>query len=236
MTDVRRLCAEFGAPVSSYVGFCALVQEARLRRPPHFEVAALVDRLQLRDVAVLVLPAGGDVQAAVVEAASDNEARSVLYLLRTSDPCPGCGLRAQRNADAAGCPSVMCPACGTHFRCFSIAGDRPDGPKPAMSVASKYQLYRLLTTWTHAAEELEQDRRALSLVLAQELSGLSDVFARMTDGKLTLDKMELRRAFFSQGMVPTEEELQLLWTRYASVRGSKTVTFPDFRRQLQPRL
>ena len=31
--------------------------------------------------------------------------------LRKSEPCPTCGTRAQRDEDAAGCPTVTCPVC-----------------------------------------------------------------------------------------------------------------------------
>jgi len=242
LNDMRRLMGSYGSTLT-HAAFGSLVHELQLRRKSfdrgHMAMSSVPqpEYMMLRDVASLVLPLRSPALAATLEAQTDSEAKSVLYLLKNSEPCPGCGTRAQRNADAAGCPSVTCPACGTRFQCFSVASDKMDSVSLPLSSASRYQVYRLLTVALEAAEELEQDRRDLSLMLAQELHGLCDVFANLagTRDRTGFSQNDLRRAFAIQGLPqPEGAEQELLWHRYAP--RHVTVNFMDFKSQLQPRL
>ncbi|CAJ1395785.1 unnamed protein product [Effrenium voratum] len=239
LSDVRRFMFSFGFTVK-YANFSALVNELHLRRKiftRHSLKGSLMlpDSLDLRDIAVLSLPLSSEACQAVMSSSTDEEARSVLYLLRTSEACPGCGTRAQRSADAAGCPSVTCPVCRTPFRCYHVAGDRPE-PSYPLTATAKNHLYRLFGAALEAAEELERDRRDLAAFLSHEICGLCDVFAALASGRdsLGFSQADLRRAFATQGLpTPPGEQWDLLWRRFAAA-DSSTVTFLDFKSQLQP--
>lgn len=245
LSDIRRFLGCHGSALS-YASFGALVHEAHLRHRVHDQAgwslaaaassALMPEYLTFRDLATLLLPAGSNLLEALLEAQTDNEARSVLYLLKNSEPCPGCGFRAQRSADVAGCPSVTCPACRTQFQCFNVVSDRP-GPKLPLTAACRHQLHRLLTVALEAADELERDRRDLALVLSKEVCGLCDMFVAISGmrDRLGFYQTDLRRAFVVQGLpVPHGLEMDLLWHRYAP-RRADMVNFTNFRGQLQPR-
>eukprot|EP00931_Biecheleriopsis_adriatica_P056379 TRINITY_DN33408_c0_g1_i2.p1 TRINITY_DN33408_c0_g1~~TRINITY_DN33408_c0_g1_i2.p1 ORF type:complete len:720 (-),score=100.11 TRINITY_DN33408_c0_g1_i2:52-2211(-) len=247
LTDVRRLFASYGAGYGTsvtYSSFGALVHEMHLRRKPYEQVTwpstAIIanEQLLLRDIASLVLPVASEAYRSTLSALNDDEARSVLYLLKNSEPCPGCGSRIQRSAEAAGCPSVTCPVCGTQFQCFIVAGDRMEKLSLPLTSTGQYQVYRLLSVALEAAEEMEKDRRDLFLVLSQELCGLCDIFASLSGSRdrLGFTQGDLRHAIAVQGLPqPQNKEMDLLWQRYAP-HGSITVNFMDFKNQLQPRL
>jgi len=231
--DLWQFDQDFGGP-TPFGSFCSLVCEVRMRRPQQDDFA-IPGRLNLRDIGILVFPVGSQEHEAMCAAKSDGEAKSILYLLSHSEPCPTCGMRVQRSADSAGCPNVTCPVCGTSFRCFCVVGDsRSSTPEEELlPAASRYQLHRLVSTSAHAADELERDRKKLAHVLAVDMCALSDVFSIIAGGRLSFSPSDLRRAFYQQGVLPAEHELSLLWHRYAR-HGSTAVTFPDFARQLQP--
>lgn len=231
LSDLRGLFGEFGSCIT-FEGCYAIAREARLRRPLRNE-ATLGAELAFTDLAALVLPAT-DESAAVLEAYSDDEAKSVLYVLQHTDPCPYCGLRTQRSSAAAGCPSVTCPACRTAFRCFALGSDRASLPQP-LSLSCRYQVFRLLSQWLVSAEDMENDRRLLRDSLTRNLLGLCDVFGYLSAGRLTIEKQDLWNAFWSSGLMPSEPEFSLLWRHYSRVIGGIcAMTFPDFRTQLQP--
>jgi len=168
---------------------------------------------------------------------NDDEARSINYLLRNSEPCPGCGFRVQRDADCEGCPNVRCPVCGVSFRCFMVVGDDAStytsgAPLP---VSAQYHVYRLVETASRAAEELERARKQLAHLPGYDvLSTLSDVFAHIANNRLSIMITDVRRALLEQNLLSSEQELQLLWHRLAP-EGSMEVSFPDFAHQLKPR-
>lgn len=195
----------------------------------------LPDSMDFRDVGVLTLPLTSQACQAVMDATSDDEAKSVLYLLRSSEPCPGCGFRVQRSAECAGCPSVTCPMCRTPFKCNFVVGDRPEPCYPLTSTA-KTNLYRLLGGTMEAADELERERRELAAYLTHEICGLCDVFTALACGRdsLGFSQLDLRKAYAAQGLpCPTGEQWDLLWRRFAAP-NSNSVSFLDFKSQLQP--
>merc|ERR1719171_3078007 len=108
------------------------------------------------------------------KATSDEEAQSQMYILRHTEPCPGCGARTQRDADAAGCPNVTCPVCGSLFRCFTVKGnaDLNDAYNMGLGASTQYQLCRLVEATAASAEENEQLRKRLSLRCASGLLSL----------------------------------------------------------------
>jgi len=232
-TDLWQLAQDFGGP-TPFGSFVALVNEVQLRRPP--SSAAKPGRLSLRELGLLALPLGSRESDAVLHSGNDEEARNLLYILRHSEACPGCGARAQRNADAAGCPTVSCPICGTLFRCFCVVGDAPfDVPNAEcpLSWSGRYHLSRLVDTAALIADELEKDRRQLELMPGCDLAGLSSVFNLFAESSGSLQMGDLRRAFFGKGVLIAEQELSLLWRRYKP-DGGLGVSFAEFARQLKP--
>jgi len=241
--DLWQFDQDFGGP-TSFGSFCSLVNEVRLVRKPGLPQsshqtadASLPGRLDLCDLGVLIYPSGSQEYDALRVAGSDDEAKSILYLLRHSDPCPGCGMRAQRNADAAGCPSVTCPACGAAFRCFSVVRDGASLSAPEaepVPAAARHQLHRLLSSTARLADAMETDRRRLAQRLTSFGCSLGGVFSAIAGGRSVLGAADLRRALLRLGLRVPEHELGLLWRRYAPP-GAAAVEPSDFARQLQPR-
>jgi len=235
-TDLCQYSQDFGG-LGGFGLFSTLMHEVLLRRPR--DASAFPGRLNLRELVMLVLPVATQEQEAALAASSDAELRSILYLLRHSEPCPRCSIRVQRDADSAGCPSVTCPVCGTVFRCFVVVGDIYNGvsaESAPLPVATQYQLFRLLDTAARVADELEQGRKRLQLVLNGEggLGVLSSAFSYIADGRPAFLMGDLRRALFSQDILVSEHQLGLLWRRYAP-HGGIEVSFSEFLRQLKPR-
>eukprot|EP00927_Polykrikos_kofoidii_P065033 TRINITY_DN60831_c0_g1_i1.p1 TRINITY_DN60831_c0_g1~~TRINITY_DN60831_c0_g1_i1.p1 ORF type:complete len:828 (-),score=132.71 TRINITY_DN60831_c0_g1_i1:120-2603(-) len=233
-SDFWQLAQDFGGH-ASFSAITALVHELQLRQPRARVVVP--GRISLRELATLVLPLGSPELKHVREAPSDDEAKSVLYLLRHSEPCPQCGLRAQRSAECAGCPIVSCPACRTHFQCHCVVGDfgsealaMSDGQ---LSVTEQYHVYRMVDTAARAAELMERERKQLATE-GYDLSALSDVFNYLADGLLHFRLADLRRALADCGISCAEKELDSLWYRYAP-NGNSEASFPEFARQLKPR-
>lgn len=235
-TDLCQYSQDFGG-LGGFGLFSTLIHEVLLRRPR--DASLFPGRLNLRELAMLVLPVATQEQEAALAASSDAELRSILYVLRHSEPCPRCSIRVQRDADSAGCPSVTCPVCGAVFRCFVVVGDIYNGvfaESAPLPVATQYQLFRLLDTAARLADELEQGRKRLQLILNGEggLGMLSTAFAYIADGRQSFLMGDLRRALFSQDILVSEHQLGLLWRRYAP-HGGIEVNFSEFLRQLKPR-
>mmetsp|Transcript_159270 Transcript_159270/g.511001 ORF Transcript_159270/g.511001 Transcript_159270/m.511001 type:complete len:808 (-) Transcript_159270:227-2650(-) len=242
LADVRALSEDFGSGMS-VADFAGLVREVRLRwswDDPAASALLIHERLSLRDLGLLLCQAGSQESIAVREAKTDDDARSALYILRFTEPCPRCTARVQRDADAAGCPTVTCPVCRTSFRCFCVVGDSSgDFAVAPLPTASRYQLSRFMGFAVKAAAELEQDRKKLSLLLTYDGYSLSDVFGYFVGAQATLHLADLRRTFFQHGPPLSERALGLLWRRYAPWKAGDSsalegVSLPDFRRQLHP--
>lgn len=235
-TDLWQVCNAFGSK-TTFGQMCSLVREVQLRRPR--DLGASPGRLTFREFATLMLPTGTQDHQAMCMATSDAEARSVAYLLRCSEPCPCCGMRVQRDADSAGCPSVKCPVCGTSFRCYKVVGDRFMAKSTVLPVATRYHLYRLLDTAATTASEAEYSRRQLQLLPGGDvLCNLSAVFAHLAGGRLAVPMHDLRRAMIDHDIILSEQEFDLLRHRYVkpTVPASmfSEVTFSEFVRQLSP--
>lgn len=230
-TDLWSFGQQFGGQ-TTFANLCALVHEIQLRRQR--DVTTVSGHLSFREVGAFLLKVGSQEHEAVNKAATDDEARSMLYLLRNSESCPGCGIRIQRDADAAGCPMVTCTMCGTSFRCFALSSSRPRY-EPPLSASTQYQLYRLLDTAAGAAVEMESARKQLATAPSGDvLCTLSSVFSHIADGQLLLSMPALRRALVDNDVFASEKELSLLRQRYMK-RDAMDVTFADFVRQLTPR-
>ncbi|CAE7350817.1 unnamed protein product, partial [Symbiodinium sp. CCMP2456] len=135
-TDLLELVKEHEAPVS-YASLCSLVHEANLRRG-----GRPLGYLTFRDLGKLIYPLQSKEHKAMCDSATDDEAKSILYLLQFSEPCPRCGFRIQRDSESSACPNVVCSNCGAAFRCFVVARPFLDAPKA--TAADRYTLCRLV--------------------------------------------------------------------------------------------
>jgi hypothetical protein len=208
-SDLSQYSQDFGGS-AHYLMYSNLVHEVHLRRPR--APTTLPGRLTLRDLGTLILPLGSQEHEATLAASSDAEARSILHLLRHSEPYPRSSIRVQRDADSAGCPNVK------------------------LDVSAQYHLYRMLGAAAVVAEQLEQGRKHLSFSSLSEggIGLCSSAFAFISDGQMSFLMGDLRRAFFNVDIMISEQQLGLLWRRYAAP-GSQEVNFMEFARQLKPR-
>lgn len=199
--------------------------------------------LSLRELGALVHPKGTLEHGTMDCATSDHEARSALYLRRFSEPCPGCGVRIQRDADAVGCPSVRCPICRKSFHCFVVMGDR-DGQsgqireagigetlfQVPLSLTEREALRHIIEASAAAAEEIEGLRRHLPLSEGPRV--LEDVFALWSDGRDYLDVDDFRKGLTQYRSLLSERATNLVWHRFA--HSSERVTLEGFVHQLRP--
>lgn len=230
--DMWQFCQDFGA-ATPYGSFRALAQDILLRIHQQKKANAL-NHLSMRDLGTLIFPLHSQEYKEMCEANSDAEAMSILYLLRNSEACPGCGVRVQRDADAAGCPSVTCPRCGTAFRCFVVVSDYtspPDASAP-LAASAQYHVYKFIDAAAHMAKDLDAGRmHCANTPNYDAVSALSDVFAHIATGKLSFTMSDLRRALFAQDVFVSEQQLSLALRRYAP--SGREVSFLDFARQLK---
>lgn len=235
-TDLLHFCRGFGS-VSTLQGLCALVKEVQLRHPAG-SMHISPNRLSLRELGTLLLPMETQAHDEVVIASSDAEALSVLYVLRNSEPCPGCGARIQRDADATGCPMVSCPLCGTTFQCnFAVSLVGLEEPC-SVSAPTQFHLFKLLDIAAQASAEIEKMREQVALLMQRNVTAtLTDAFASISGERPSFTSEDLQRALCSRGLSVSEEELGFLWRRYAPAGHGTTAeaSFPHFARHLQPR-
>ena len=117
---------------------------------------------------------------------SDDETRNVLYIVRSTVSCPGCGSRTQRTVD--GCPQVTCPVCNSVFRCNLIGDDREQIFR--LTLTQKHRVKAFLKTAAQTAEEHERLRKSLATGLAGSKEGQSiasvllDAFVAMAGDKV----------------------------------------------------
>lgn len=224
--DFWHLVQDFNAH-TNFGSLCTMVQEVQLRR--RYE-SSLPGRFSVREFGVLIYPFDSKEYFALRACTSDDDAKSQLYLLQHSEPCPKCGIRVQRDFEASACPEVSCPKCRTAFRCVRVgAGHEIRG----LSVQARQQLCRVISAAAQAAEELEKDRLRLSQLLGHDATVLSDVFSFLSQGRQSFTLPDLRRALTHLQLRLSERNLNLMWSRYAPY-GSATVGFRDFIRQLKP--
>jgi len=234
--DLWKFVESFNWPLP-FGSLLEMIHELQLRS--RRDMVGVPGRLSLREFGALILPIDSKDFVDIQYASSDAEARSILYLNRNSDVCPRCGIHVQRNGDCAGCPTIVCTVCGATFMCYKVVSDYACGPGKDMEMpltaTSQYLVYRLLDTVARLSVDLDNDRKQLFSHTGFDLSALSDVFNDLADRRMSIGVSDLRRAFASHSMQISEAQLSLLHQRYAG-HGSAEVTFPDFARQLKPRL
>mmetsp|Transcript_58154 Transcript_58154/g.186842 ORF Transcript_58154/g.186842 Transcript_58154/m.186842 type:complete len:451 (+) Transcript_58154:801-2153(+) len=194
-------------------------------------------RFSFRGLALALLAPGSLERAVVERAASDEELRSMLFVLRTSTPCPGCGADAQRDTDASACPLVKCPCCGFVFECRLVGRDT--SAEAAAPPAEALQGFRtLVEVAARAAQRLELAREHLGEVAARSPYGavepmLAALFRSFAGGRPSMTIGDFRQGLAAQGLATPERVLQVAWQRYA--RSGERVDFSELMRQLRPR-
>lgn len=240
--DLWQFAQRAGAQVP-FSSIDALTRTNRSRRR-HGESTAL-GQISLRELGRMVLKRGTTEFEAWDTADTDDDARSLQYLLRFTDPCPGCGARIQRDAeDVEGCPTVTCPLCGKVFQCFKLVGDgigdrsdlyelgsRTGGGVKLLS-AVEHGLAQVIEASASAAEEGERLRRQL---VQGDLHGqVANIFPLLTDSGVALGFWDLDRRLRQHGHSLTAPEFELLWSRFART-GERVVTLSDFTGELLDR-
>jgi len=253
-----------GTPVS-YWNLCELVKDIQMMAPTPVEGAgsggrgfgisldmqaesgrpvawreggAKPGRLYLRDLALALLAPGSRERRVVERASSDEEARSMLFVLRHSTPCSGCGADAHRDADARNCPLVICPFCGTVFECLVVAESSASSSAkpPPTEVLSSFRA--LIEVAARTVEKCELAREHLAELANRGPHGgmaplLAEVYRKFADGRPSMTIGDFRRGIATKGLGAPEDVLRVAWRRYA--RGGETVDLPEFLRQLRPR-
>jgi len=223
-TDLLQLVKEHEANVP-FANLCAIVQEAELRRG-----GRPTGTMSFRDVGKMIFPITSKEHKAMCDAISDDEAKSVLYVLHFSEPCPQCGFRIQRDSDSAGCPNVVCTHCKAPFRCFVVG--RPTLEGPGATAADRFTLCRLVAALASTAENLQLDRKRLANEPGFDQTSLREAFNYISSHRPTFDTMDLRQAFRDQQVPALEKEMDLLWQRYAPNFGAG-VSWEHFQKQLR---
>ncbi|CAK9034116.1 unnamed protein product [Durusdinium trenchii] len=223
-TDLLQLMKEHEAKVP-FANLCSIVQEAELRRG-----GRALGLMTFRDFGKMIFPLASKEHKAMCDAVSDDDAKSVLYLLHFSEPCPQCGFRIQRDSDSAGCPNVVCSHCQTAFRCFVVGRSSLEGP--AATAADRFTLCRLVSAVARSAENLQMDRKRLAKDAGFDQACLREVFNYISTGHPSFDTMDLRQALRDQQIPITEKEMDLLWHRYAPNFGAG-VSLEHFLAQLR---
>jgi hypothetical protein len=223
-------------PFSSMFTLILEVQHGRRCHEPN----AASGRLSWRDIGIMLCSKGTAEYEALVEAASDDNARTALYLHHHTEACPGCGLRSQRDSDPTDCPEVVCLACGLMFRCVNLEANSLQ-KCVAVPTSAQHELFRIIHAITTVTEKVEALRR--QLLADWSTKDLAEAFGSISGGKPTFSFTDLRRALFEHRFWSSERELQLLWMRYThqcrfSASGGSSdaggVTLAAFLRQLQP--
>jgi hypothetical protein len=117
---------------------------------------------------------------------------------------------------------------------YLLRHSEPYPKRGHLSSAVQYHLFRIIENAAFAAMNLEATRSNLTWKHGCDIAVQSDIFDYLAEGKACLTKADLRKAFFDQGLIVSEDEQAMLWCRYA-MDGAYDISFPDFVRQLKPR-
>jgi len=236
-TDVWQALHEDGSPGPvSFSGVCALFREMKPKGYSHPEAKGF-GRLSMAEIVHLVCPADSEIVKNCPKNATDEDVLSVLYELRHTNPCPGCGIRVQRTVE--GCPSVTCPMCFTAFRCTKIE-DRDcvsfgkyHTDEPTISRSTRACVQKCLKRLIDYAEDAERLKKSLACSSWESLSTvIMDSFLELSKQKGHFDLMDLKQQMSLHNMWRSEKEFQMMWRRFA---GDKPrAEFPTFADQLRP--
>jgi len=209
----------------SFAGVCSLFRDIKWRdskKPGQFNLA---------EIAQFLFPRQSEEWQQTHPNMSDAEAKSVLYIVRSTVACPGCGARTQRTVE--GCPQVTCPCCASVFRCNLIGDDRDQTFK--LTLTQKHRVRQYLKVAVDAAEEQERLRKALAVngYTGDSLSSiLLDAFLLIAQDKGYCTFGDFKKILLQDKPSLRFKDLELLWFRYA--RDKKRIGFVEFASQLRP--
>eukprot|EP00397_Hematodinium_sp_SG-2012_P001838 GEMP01001843.1.p1 GENE.GEMP01001843.1~~GEMP01001843.1.p1 ORF type:complete len:796 (+),score=163.60 GEMP01001843.1:236-2623(+) len=241
-TDIWQLLHEDGSPGTvSFSGVCSLFRDQKSKQNGGFkkDAAKYLGRLSLAEIVHLICPSESDAVKFVSRDMTDEETRGVLYTLRNTCPCPGCGIRVQRSVE--GCASVTCTMCYTSFRCMKI-----EDPTPPVSLqawheekhwhvphSSRFCIQKALKNIIELSEDTEHLRKSLFFSSSESLSTMiMDAFLQLSNDKGFFDIADVKHKMGEHGMWRSEKELDTLGKRYSE--GKARISFPDFADQLRP--
>ncbi|CAD7944088.1 unnamed protein product [Amoebophrya sp. A120] len=185
-------------------------------------------QLSLAELTHVLFPKQSEEAAHVEQQMKDAEALNVLYVVRSTISCPGCGTRVQRTME--GCSSVTCSVCRTPFRCNLIGDDRDTEFR--LTLTQKHKIKQYLKFAIDAAEDTERFRKMLMMDVDALSTALLDAFLLMSDDKGYISFLDFQKAILEQRNVRTKE-IELLWQRFAGSQ-SRRLGFVDFAAQMRP--
>lgn len=157
----------------------------------------------------------------------DAETLNVLYVVRSTISCPGCGSRVQRTME--GCSSVTCSVCRTPFRCNLIGDDRDTEFR--LTLTQKHKIRQFLKFAIDAAEDQERFRKMLMMDVDSLSTALLDAFLLMSDDKGYISFLDFQKPLLEVRNCRTKE-VELLWTRFGG--SARRLGFVEFAAQLRP--
>eukprot|EP00392_Amoebophrya_sp_AT5.2_P005805 g5815.t1 len=157
----------------------------------------------------------------------DAETLNVLYVVRSTISCPGCGSRVQRTME--GCSSVTCSVCRTPFRCNLIGDDRDTEFR--LTLTQKHKIRQFLKFAIDAAEDQERFRKMLMMDVDSVSTALLDAFLVMSDDKGYISFLDFQKAILEVRNCRTKE-VELLWNRFGG--SARRLGFVEFAAQLRP--
>lgn len=246
-TDIWQLLHDEGTPGTvSFSAVCALFRE---HKPKNSGSSASTEsrkkevknlgKLTLAELVHLLCPVESDEVNYISRDMGDDEARNVLYMLRTTTPCPKCGIRTQRTIE--GCPSVTCALCFTSFRCTKVEDNTGislhswhEGKKYHVSRSLRFSIQKALKNMIDLCEESERLRKSLSISAGTDTvrTMIMDSFLHLSSEKGFFDVVDVKRKMSEYGLYRSDKELDTLERRYS--QGKSRISFPDFAEQLRP--
>lgn len=157
----------------------------------------------------------------------DTETKSVLYVVRSTVSCPGCGARVQRTME--GCSSVTCGICHTPFRCNLIGDDRDQEFR--LTLTQKHKIRQFIKFAVDCTDELERLRKNLMCEVDSLSTVLLDAFLLIAEDKGYVSFMDWKRAMLEERSVKLGD-IEMMWDRFA--RDKKRLGFVEFAAGLRP--
>ncbi|CAD7946777.1 unnamed protein product [Amoebophrya sp. A120] len=218
--------SEFQGGVT-FAGVCALFRDLKGTTNAAAAKEKIFGQLSLAELTQFLFPRQAEEWQNVHSDMTDEETKNILWVVRSTISCPGCGLRTQRTQE--GCPQVTCPSCRTAFRCNLIGDDRDHQFR--LTMTQRHKLRNFLKLSVDCALEQEELKKQLAFSGESLSSLLLDAFLLISQDKGYMNMQDLKRAVLSEKAIRATD-MELLWTRYA--RGARKLGFVEFSAGLKP--
>jgi len=211
-----------------------------------FEI--VTTRVTFRHICLLVLPWLSGTGRDAREAASDEDARSALFLLSQTTRCPGCGVPAQRSAVTLQVVTATCCSCGAPFTCEPKAVDSAQdeywcqsSSEALLDATVQEKLLELLEMAAGAAAQavqLQRDLAKASVFVSDPRTTLATALGIHGNMEAaTFERKDLQSLLLAHGLwhQDSEKALQLLWLRLTSGQPAgvaRTIRLEDLARLL----